>query len=362
MRAAVVTPGTKGSIRAIDVDQPRPGADDVLVKVLRAGIDGTDQDINEGMYGTAPEGCDHLIIGHEAVGIVERKGSAVEAFSPGDIVVSTVRRPCPERCYSCRNLQEDMCLTGDYLERGIKGFHGFMSEYYTEKPDNLIRIPPALKDVAVLLEPLSVAEKGIGQIFRIQERLRWSPTRALVLGAGSLGLLATFILRDMGFETFTIARQSKESLKALLVRDCGGRYVDVNLESLETLSKNHGPFDIIIEATGASSMVVGSRRMVNNGGIVCLLGLYQRDRVESVHIDQVNLDMVLNNKVMFGSSSSNRMHFTRGAERMASIERKWPGIMRRMITRTVALDNVGDALHRAPDDIKVVVEIDERSH
>lgn len=350
-------PGKKGSIRAIDVDQPMPGADEVLVKVLRAGIDGTDQDINEGRYGTAPDGCEYLIIGHEAVGIVERKGSAVEDFSPGDIVVSTVRRPCPERCFSCRNLQEDMCLTGDYLERGIKGFHGFMSEYYTEKPDNLIRIPPALEDVAVLLEPLSVAEKGAGQIFRIQERLQWSPARALVLGAGSLGLLATFILRDMGFETFTIARQSMESLKALLVHDCGGRYIDVNAEPLETLSKNYGPFDMIIEATGASALVAGSRRMVNNSGIVCLLGLYQEDRVESVRLDRINLDMVLNNKVMFGSSSSNRTHFTRGVERMGSIERKWPGIMRRMITRTIALDHVGDAMHRASDDIKVIVEM-----
>ncbi len=333
----------------------------MLVKVLRAGIDGTDQDINEGRYGTAPEGCDYLIVGHEAVGIVDSKGSAVEDLSQGDLVVSTVRRPCPEYCFSCRNRQEDMCLTGDYLERGIKGFHGFMSEYYVEKPHNMIRIPPTLKDVAVLLEPLSVAEKGVGQIFRIQERLLWSPSRALVLGAGSLGLLATFILRDMGFETHTIARQSKESLKAQLVRDCGGLYIDVNMEPLETLSNKYGPFDIIIEATGASGLVVGSRRMVNNGGIVCLLGLYQGDKVESVHIDQLNLDTVLNNKAMFGSSSSNVGHFKRGVERMASIERKWPGIMRRMFTRTVTLDYVADGLHRIPDDIKVLVEMTEEN-
>ncbi len=357
MRAAVVTPGKKGSIRAIDVDQPVPAADDVLVKVIRAGIDGTDQDINEGRYGKAPEGCDYLIVGHEAVGIIESKGSAVDDFSQGDIIVSTVRRPCPERCVACRNLQEDMCLTGNYLERGIKGFHGFMSEYYTEKPNNVIRIPPALKDVAVLLEPLSVAEKGVGQIFMIQERLRWKAGKALVLGTGSLGLLATFILRDMGIETCSIARQSKESLKSRLVQDCGGLYVDVNEEPLETLPKKYGPFDIIIEATGVSSLVVGSRRMVNNAGIVCLLGLYQGDHVESVHIDQLNLDTVLNNKAMFGSSSSNIEHFKCGVERMASIERKWHGIMRQMFTRTVTLDHVADGLHRIPDDIKVLVEM-----
>ena len=89
------------------------------------------------------------------------------------------------------------------------------------------------------------------------------------------------------------------------MEDCGGRYIDVNVEPLETLPKKYGPFDIIIEATGASGLVVGSRRMVNNGGIVCLLGLYQGDHVESVRLDRLNLDMVLNNKVMFGSSSSN---------------------------------------------------------
>lgn len=353
----MVTPGKKGSIRAIDIEQPVPEASEVLVKTLRAGIDGTDQDINAGRYGTAPEGCDYLVIGHEAVGIVENMGRAVESFSPGDIVVSTVRRPCPEGCFSCRNFQEDMCLTGDYLERGIKGFHGFMSEYYTEKPDNMICIPSPLRDVAILLEPLSVAEKGVGQIFRIQERLMWSPSRALVLGAGSLGLLATFILRDMGIETYTIARQSKESPKARIVRDSGGRYVDVNVEPLETLPKIYGPFDMIIEATGASGLVVGSRRMVNNGGIVCLLGLYQGDHIESVRLDQLNLDMVLNNKFMFGSSSSNIGHFKRGVERMASIEHKWPGIMRKMLTRTVRLENVADGLRRRPDDIKVLVDM-----
>jgi glucose 1-dehydrogenase len=357
MMAAVVTPGKKGSIRAIDIKQPVPEASEVLVKVMRAGIDGTDQDINEGRYGVAPEGCEYLVVGHEAIGIVENIGGATETFSPGDIVVSTVRRPCPQRCFSCRDLQADMCLTGDYLERGIKGFHGFMSEYYTEKPDNMIRIPPLLKDVAVLLEPLSVAEKGIDQIFRIQERFIWSPARALVLGAGSLGLLATLILRDMGFETYTIARHSKESPKARIVRDSGGRYIDVNVEPLETLPKIYGPFDMIIEATGASGMVMGSRRMVSNGGIVCLLGLYQGDRVDSVHLDQLNLDMVLNNKVLFGSSSSNIWHFRRGVERMASIEHKWPGIMRKMLTRTVQLENVADGLRRRPDDIKVLVEI-----
>jgi threonine dehydrogenase-like Zn-dependent dehydrogenase len=357
MRAAAVTPGKKDTVRVIDVEKPVAGDSEVLVKVSKVGIDGTDQDINEGRYGMAPEGCDYLIIGHEAIGTVESKGIGVKALSPGDVVVSTVRRPCWERCFACRNFEADMCQTGDYLERGIKGLHGYMSQYYTELLDNMIRIPHGIEDEEVLLEPLSVAEKGIRGLFKIQERFLWSPERALVLGTGSLGLLATFILRDMGIETCTIARKTKESLKAQLGEECGGRYADVSKEPLETLPKKYGPFDIIIEATGVSKLAMEARGMVNKDGIVCLLGVYSGDHVESVHTDRLNLDMVLNNKVAFGSVSSNRTHFERGVERMASIKRKWPSILRRMLTRTVPLENVADGLRRRPDDIKVLVEM-----
>lgn len=357
MKAAAVTPGQKGSIKVIDVEKPVPGDFEVLVKVLRAGIDGTDIDINDGRYGTPPAGCDHLIIGHEAIGIVESKGSAVRCLSPGDIVVSTVRRPCPQRCYPCRNFHADDCITGDYLERGIKGLHGYMSEYYLESLDNIIPIPPGLKEVAVLLEPLSVAEKAVEELFKIQERLLWRPERALIQGTGSLGLLATFILRDAGIETCTIARQPEESLKAQLARECGGRYIDVTKEPLKSLPGKYGPFDIVVEATGVSRLAMDARGLVNKDGVVCLLGIYMGGREERIPIDRLNLDIVLNNKAVFGSVSSNRVHFERGVERLASIERKWPGILRRLFTRVVTLDNVADGLTHDPDDIKVLVDI-----
>jgi glucose 1-dehydrogenase len=357
MKAAAVTPGKKGSIRIIDVEKPAPGEHEILVKVSKAGIDGTDQDISDGLYGTAPEGCDHLIIGHEAIGVVESKGSAIRALSPGDVVVSTVRRPCPEHCFTCRNFEADMCMTGNHLERGIKGLHGYMSQYYIEHLDYMIRIPPDIEDVGVLLEPLSIAEKGIKSMFKMQERFLWRPKRALVLGTGSLGLLATFILRDMGMETCTIARKAKESLKSRLAEECGGRYVDVSREPLETLREKYGPFDIIIEATGVSRIGMEASEMVNRDGIVCLLGLYEGDHVESVHADRLLQDKVMNNKTVFGSVSSNRTHFEHGVERMASIKNKWPGILQKMFTRTVPLENVVDGLRRRSDDIKVLVEM-----
>ncbi|MGA9139592.1 MAG: glucose 1-dehydrogenase [Methanocella sp.] len=357
MKAAVVTPGKKDSVRVVDIERPTYLDEEVLVQVKRVGIDGTDEDINKGAYGVPPEGSDFLVIGHEAVGVVESMGRTVKCLSPGETVVSTVRRPCWERCFPCRNQHSDMCLTGDYLERGIKGLHGYMSEYYVETLDSIIRIPPELKNTAVLLEPLSVAEKGIEQVFKIQERLPWDPKHALVMGAGSLGLLATFILRDMGFDTCTVARKDKKSLKARIVEGCGGRYVNVREEPLKTLPKKYGPFDVIIEATGVGSLAMDARDVVNRDGIVCLLGVYPGKDLHNICPDCLNLDMVLNNKLVFGSVNSNRMHFEHGTERMLSIERKWPGLLEKLFTRTVTLDNVASGLRREPEDIKVIVEI-----
>jgi threonine dehydrogenase-like Zn-dependent dehydrogenase len=357
MKAAVVTPGKKDSIRVVDIERPAYSDHEVLVKVNRVGIDGTDVDINEGAYGMPPEGSDFLVIGHEAVGVVESVGSAVKCLAPGEIVVSTVRRPCWERCFPCRNQHSDMCLTGDYLERGIKGLHGYMSEYYVETLENIIRIPHELENIAVLLEPLSVAEKGIEQVFKIQERLPWHPKHALVMGAGPLGILATFILNDMGIDTCTIATRDKKSLKARICEGCGGRYVNVREEPLETLPKKYGPFDIIIEATGVSSLAVDARDLVNRDGAVCLLGVYPGKQAQNICTDCLNQNMVLNNKLVFGSVNSNRMHFERSAERMGSIEGKWPGLLQKLFTRTVTLDNVADGLRRQPGDIKVLVEV-----
>jgi threonine dehydrogenase-like Zn-dependent dehydrogenase len=357
MKAAAVIPGKKNSLKVIDVEKPVPKDNEVLVKVLRAGIDGTDIDIYEGKYGEAPQGSEYLILGHEAIGVVEGKGSHVKCLSPGDVVVSTVRRPCPECCYACVDHEPDMCLSGHYSERGIKGIDGYMTEYYTEQMGNVVHIPPVIKDVAVMLEPLSVSEKGIEALIMMQERLWWNPERALVLGAGTLGLMATLILSDMGLKTYTAATRTRKSLKAQIVEECGGKYVNSKEEPIKALPGKYGPFDIVIEATGVSRLAMEARELVNRDGIVCLLGVYTGKREEAVDIESFNMDLVFNNKAIFGSVSSNRRHFERGMGRMISIEDKWPGLLKKFFTRSVTLDNIAEGLQHDPDDIKVLVEI-----
>ncbi len=357
MKAAAITPGTKNSLRVIDVPGPEPREGEVLVDVVRAGICGTDEELNAGLVGAAPEGSDFLIIGHENLGRVAAMAGDVRCHREGDLVVATVRRPCPERCFECRNDRQDMCLTGDYLERGIKGMHGYMAGQYVERVENLVPIPPRLEKVAVLLEPLSVVEKGIRAAFTIQERLPWEPDRALVAGAGPIGLLAAFVLRDMGLETYAFATRDVESLKARVAEASGARYVNVKETPMEQIVADHGPFDIVVEATGQSEIAFEAIRLVDKNGIVCLTGLSPHQGTHSVCTDCVNMDMVLNNKVVFGTVSANRLHFERALDRMASIERKWPGLLGRMFTKRVDLDLVVEGMRRSKDDIKVVVEI-----
>ena len=203
MKAVAVTPGKPNTIHLRDVPNPRvedvPNGRGVLIKILRVGVDGTDKEINAAEYGAAPAGHDFLIIGHESFGRVEAVGPSVTEFKPGDYVALTVRRP-GSSIYDQIGTY-DMTTDDSYFERGINLRHGFLTEYVVDSPEYIIRVPENLKEVGVLMEPMSVAQKAIEQAYRIQQRLRvWQPKRAAVLGASTLGLLSTLVLLLRGLD------------------------------------------------------------------------------------------------------------------------------------------------------------------
>lgn len=176
----------------------------MLIRVLQCGVDGTDKEINAGDYGAPPPGAGFLVLGHENFGRVEEVGENVTEVAPGDYVVATVRRPGTS-LYDAIGTS-DMTTDDSYFEHGINLLHGFLTEYSVEDADFVVKVPQGLKDVAVLLEPLTVAEKGITQAYEIQRRLRvWRPRRAAVMGAGTIGLLATLLLRLRGMAVTTSA-------------------------------------------------------------------------------------------------------------------------------------------------------------
>jgi threonine dehydrogenase-like Zn-dependent dehydrogenase len=355
MRAVAVVPGRHGSTHLKnDAPEPRPEEGEALVRVLEAGICGTDVEIHDGLYGEAPPGAGFLILGHENLGLVESSPPAAHV-QPGDLVVATCRRPCPERCPPCASGHHDMCVTNHFLERGIRGLHGFMSERYSESPAYLVKLPRDLRAFAVLLEPMAVVEKGIDHAYRIQERLAWEPRTAAVLGAGAVGILAAVALRLRGLEVTVAALEPEGSFRNQLLREAGIRYVSTASVPLADLPRRTGRLDIVFEATGATAVVFPAMRMLGPDG-VCILSSVTGGS-ESVEVDVAtwNREMVLGNRVVIGTVNADRGHFEAGARNLEITEARLSGWLGRLITRRLPFTDVAKALVRRPEDIKTVL-------
>lgn len=342
MKAISVFPGKPGSVHLAELPKPSvdeiPGGRGVLVKVLRVGVDGTDKEINAAEYGAPPPGYDFLVLGHESFGHVEAIGSNVTELKPGDYVVATVRRP-GKSIYDLIGTN-DMTTDDVYFERGINLRHGYLTEYYVDDAEYIVKVPQGLKHVGVLLEPFTVVEKGIAQAYEIQRRLRvWRPRKVAVTGAGTIGLLATVALRLRGLDVTTFALAPKPSKNAQLVEDLGARYLSTKEISIKDGSAQYGPFDLIFEATGASSVVFDSMRALAKNGVLVLSSVTGGDRMIQVPADKINLEFVLGNKVMVGTVNANREYFEAGVRDMAQAESEYPGWLPRLLTDPV------DGLH-----------------
>lgn len=358
MRAVAVLPGTRDSVHVVnDANDPQGGPDLAVVRVLEAGWCGTDVEIHQGHYGTAPPGSPFLILGHENLGVVAQSPTG-SGLAEGDLVVATVRRPCPQMCGPCGAGQNDMCLTGDFLERGIRGLHGFMSETYTESPQYLVKVPHSLRDIAVLMEPMSVVEKGIDHAFKIQERLSWTPRRAVVLGAGPVGILAAVALRLRGFEVTVGSRDVETSPRAAYLAEAGIGYRSTTTSPLEEWPRALGPIDLVFEATGAAGIVFPSMRLLGPDGVCVLSSVTAIGQPIPCDISGWNRDMVLGNQVVFGTVNAGRRHFEMGVRDLQAAEERVPGWVSRMITRRIPFTDVHQALTRGPGDIKTVLRFD----
>ena len=346
MKAISVFPGKAGSVHLAETSKPSldqvADGRGVLVKVLRVGVDGTDKEINAAEYGAAPPGFDYLIIGHEGFGQVEAVGANVSELKPGDYVVATVRRP-GHSIYDVIGTN-DMTTDSTYYERGINLRHGYLTEYYVDDADFIVKIPKGLKNVGVLLEPTTVVEKGIYQAYEIQRRLKvWKPRKAAVMGAGTIGLLATLILRLRGLDVTTFGRTPKPYLNASLIDELGARYVSTKDISVMDAARQFGPFDLILEATGNSGVVFDAMQALGKNGVLVLTSVTGGDKKIEIPADKINLDFVLGNKVMVGSVNANREYFELGVRDMSQAELEYPGWLDKLLTDPVkSLDNYQD--------------------
>ncbi|HTN74727.1 MAG TPA: glucose 1-dehydrogenase, partial [Pirellulaceae bacterium] len=343
MKAVAVTPGKPNSVHLTTLPKPSVGdikdGKGVLVKVLKVGVDATDREINDALYGNAPPGFDFLVLGHESFGIVEAVGPNVKGIKPGDYVTATVRRPGGS-IYDMIGTY-DMTSEETYYERGINLLHGYLTEHFVDHEDYIVRVPQGLKHLHVLMEPMSCAAKAIHQAYEAQRRMKvWRPKVAFVMGVGQIGLLATLVLKLRGLEVYSLARSKPGTLSSEIVQGLEANYVSTSETTVEELVKKVGKADLIIDATGNSAISFNSMQALGHNGALVWTSITGGSKKVEVPSDKINIEWVLGNKLLLGSVNANREHFESGIRDLALGEVMHPGVLQKILTSPVdGLDN-----------------------
>ncbi|HUZ82197.1 MAG TPA: alcohol dehydrogenase catalytic domain-containing protein [Gaiellaceae bacterium] len=329
MQALVTQPGVAGSTRVADV--PEPTGPGVVVRVLEVGVCGTDREISHGLFGIPPAGGSELVLGHELLGMVEHDG---HGFARGDLVTAIVRRSCLH-CLACAEGSPDSCLTGDYFERGITRLNGFACELIVEDPAQIIPIPRSLGRLGVLTEPAAVCERALRHVRAIGGRQPWELQRALVLGAGAIGTLSTYLLRLAGLEVWTASLEPENDL----VTATGAHYVSLADTSPAAL----GGFDLVIEAAGNAQLMADTLGLLRRSGVACLLGIDPRVQRVELEGQTIALDTVLENRVLFGSVNAARQDWLAAVADLDRVRERWPGALQQFIGLHAPLERFEDA-------------------
>ena len=367
MRAVGVIPGRR-EVALLQHAMPRvSGPTELKVRTLDVGICGTDREICSFAYGTPPDGSDYLVLGHEALGEVVETGPGVTKFKTGDLVVPTVRRPCPhDHCPSCRDARQDFCFTGDFTERGIKMTHGFMTEYFVEDQAHLNIVPRALRDVAVLVEPLTVAEKALAQVWQVQQRLPWNNgssglrgagKTAVVLGAGPVGILGAMALLVNGFKTYVYSRSAEPNPKAALVNSIGAKYISSATTSLADFAREVGTIDLVYEALGVAKISFEVMKVLGLNGVFVFTGIPPHKPAIPVEADSLMRQVVLMNQAIIGTVNADRPAFENAIRDLGTFQERWPDSLSKIITGRHPMENYRELLLGKAAGIKNVITV-----
>jgi threonine dehydrogenase-like Zn-dependent dehydrogenase len=360
LKAAAVFPQRK-SLEVVP-DFPEPGFEtstSVRLRILDVGVCGTDREIASFQYGfPPPAGCDFLVMGHECLGEVIEVAADVDNLKPGDLAIPMVRRPCehPE-CVACRAGRQDFCFTGDYKERGIKQMHGFLTEQIVDEARYMNPVPQAIREVAVLVEPLTIAEKGLIQALRIQDRLPWGPRHnAVVLGAGPVGLLGAMALRRAGIAVTVYSRGREPDPAADVVKTIGAQYISSQDLSVEQMAAKVGNIDLVYEATGASQLSFDVLAVLGTNGLFILTGVPGKRGPVEVDTDRIMRNIVLKNQCLLGTVNAGKDAFQNAVTDLTAFYTLWPDAVKSMITGRFPLDRFAEPIHNQTG-IKNIVEI-----
>jgi len=282
-----------------------------------------------------------------------------------------VRRPCPHPgCLACRSGHQDYCYTGDFTERGIKEAHGFMTEYVVERERYLDLVPPGLRDIAVLTEPLTVAEKALAQVsWMMRQRPPWLDPQtpgeergrglsALVLGVGPVGLLGAMVVATAGFTTFVYSRELPPSQRIDLVSAIGATYVSSQATTFADLAEQVGNIDLVYEAAGHSHFALEAVRWLGINGIFVLTGVPGVQDFIQADPARTMRDMVLKKQLLLGTVNAGPDDFTSALRNLELFRQRWPEAVQTLIAGRYPLEQAAELILGRPKGIKTVIALD----
>ena len=262
MRQAVMT--NPGEIEIRDVQKPIPTGDEVLIKIERIGVCGSDIHVFHGLH---PYTSYPVVQGHEIGGVVAEIGKKVQGFVPGDKVVFMPQVTCGE-CYPCRHGMYHIC---DHLK--VMGFQtsGAAQEYFAVKAEMVIKLPDTMTlDQAAMIEPVSVAVHALSRAGNLDG------LKVVVLGAGTIGNLVGQVARASGAKGVIITDVSEYKLEK--ARACGFEHVvNSQREDLgQAILNTFGPdkADLILECVGVQDTITQAVSNARKGSTIVVVGVF----------------------------------------------------------------------------------------
>lgn len=332
MRAArLIEPGR---MAVVEVPKPVAGPGGLLVRVEACGICGSDRHMFRGEYPTAWP----VTLGHEFAGIIEQIGPGVTGFTPGDRVTGDPNIACGQ-CRFCREGRPNLCETLTAI--GVQRDGGF-AEYVLVPAGQAAKLPAGLNPLhGAFCEPVSCCLHAI-DIARIPKG-----GSVLIMGGGVIGLLMVQLCRLAGASTVALA--TRQAPRRELALELGATYViDPVAGDAAFAAALPGAADVVIECAGVPETFEQSLGLARRGGTVVVFGVVAQGAPATV----LPFDL-LTRELRVESAWLNPLTYPRAAELIAT----GALALDRLVTRTIGLDEVPEAIGRVPEfgEIKLVM-------
>ena len=342
----------EGVVRPVELPLELPQEDEVLVRISRVAVSRRDRDLMQDPKAETPAGSDFIVPGHIAVGKVAEVGSLVRDFIPGDLVVPIVRYDC-NRCIDARS---DLCPYPQYYsDAGLRGAHGFAREYIVTRARYLIGFPSHLEQLALLLTPLSRAEKAHEEAVQVMKRFNffcyhqpeeYMPS-ALIAGMGIVGIMTAFLLSLYNYRLTIFCRREADNSRSGVLKPLDLEYINTQWVSTKKLEKCGCCFNQLFETTGDPEFAFKLFPLLTSNSVAVLMDApagFSRELEVDVQAGKLIARMVHCNQVILGSIKAGRGAFESGVRHLTELADLHREALSSLFTHSVPFEKFQDLL------------------